>query len=49
MSVQALSEIKREEVLAATEAGKIIVILRGLTPDQLMNTVAAMERVVFAW
>lgn len=44
MNVQALSEAKREAVLAATEAGKIIVILRGLTPEQLMNTVGAMEQ-----
>lgn len=39
-----LSELKRQEVLDATETGKIIVILRGFTPDQLRNTVAAMEK-----
>ncbi len=44
MNAQILSDCKRQEVLAATEASKIIVILRGLTPEQLMRSVDAMEK-----
>lgn len=33
----------REELMQAVEANKIIVILRGLTAEQLLPTVAAME------
>ena len=34
----------REEIISAVEANKIIVIARGLTQEQLIKTVAAMEK-----
>ena len=36
--------INREEVIKDVEQNKIIVILRGFTTEQLINTVAAMEK-----
>ncbi len=39
-----LSESTRNQVIDAIEANKIIVILRGLTPDQLVHTTEAMEK-----
>lgn len=34
----------REQIISAVEASKIIVILRGFTTDQLIDTVEAMEK-----
>ena len=36
--------LNREEIIRDVEKNKIIVILRGFTKEQLINTVEAMEK-----